>query len=87
MPCCLGILSLVFPRFTLIVMWLIGYTATAFDTRLWPILGFFFLPYTACAYAIAINEAGAISGVGLALVIIGVILDVGSHGGSAYKAR
>jgi len=87
MPCCLGLIAVVFPRFALFIMWLIGYTATAFETRLWPLLGFLFMPYTACAYAIAINETGAIAGIGLALLIIGVILDIGSHGGSAYNAR
>jgi hypothetical protein len=87
MPCCLGIFALVFPRAALVVMWLVGYTTTAFETRIWPILGFFFLPYTTCAYAIAQHSFGGARGVGLALIIIGVILDVGSHGGSAYTSR
>jgi len=64
-------------------MWLFGYTWTAFQTYLWPLLGFFFMPYTTCAYAIAMNEVGGIHGVGLALVIIGAFLDLGSHGGTA----
>lgn len=86
MPCCcLGILALIFPRATLVLMWLTGYTLTAFETRLWPLLGFFMMPYTACAYAVAINEFGAVEGAGLALVILGVILDLGSHGGSATQ--
>ena len=83
MGCCLGIVALAFPRLALILMWLSDYTETAFKTALWPLLGFFFLPYTTCAYAVAINQFGAVEGWGLALIILGVFLDLGSHGGSA----
>ena len=83
MGCCLGILALVFPRATLAIMWLVGYTSTAFETYLWPLLGFIFLPYTTCAYAIAMNDLGGTQGLGLVLVVLGVLLDLGTHGGSA----
>ncbi|HUW59463.1 MAG TPA: hypothetical protein VMZ06_00540 [Candidatus Bathyarchaeia archaeon] len=83
MGCCLGILALLFPRGTLAIMWLVGYTSTAFETYLWPLLGFIFLPYTTCAYAIAMNAMGGTRGLGLVLVVIGVLLDLGTHGGSA----
>jgi len=68
-------------------MWLTGYTFLAFETHLWPLLGFFFMPFTTCAYAIAMNESGGIRGLGLVVFIIGIILDLGSHGGSASKGR
>lgn len=87
MGCCLGVFGLAFPRAALVIMWLLSYTATAFETRLWPLLGFFFMPYTACAYAIAVNEVGAIEGWGLALLIVGVVFDAGSHGGGARSGR
>lgn len=87
MPCCLGIFALVFPRLALIAMWLSGYAGYAYDSRLWPVLGFFFMPYTACAYAIALNSAGGLHGMGLAILIVGVMLDAGSHGGSASGGR
>ena len=83
MGCCLGILALVFPRATLVIMWLVMYTSTAFETYLWPLLGFIFMPYTTCAYAIAMNDLGGIQGLGLVLVVIGVLFDLGTHGGSA----
>ncbi len=85
MGCCLGILGLTFPRVALLVMWLVGYGGRAFESVLWPILGFFFMPYTACAYAIAINERGELAGWGLALLILGVFFDLGSHGGSGHS--
>lgn len=83
MGCCLGVISLLFPRATLIVMWLLNYTSTAFETYVWPLLGFVFLPYTTVFYAIAVNEIGGTTGAGLVLVIVGVLLDLGTHGGSA----
>ena len=85
MPCCLMAVAAIFPRILLVVMWLLQYTR-AFDTYLWPLLGFFFMPATTCAYAIAINEFGAVQGAGLFFVIIGVILDLGAHSGSADRS-
>ena len=87
MPCCLIVVAAIFPRLTLIGMWLSGYGGRAYDTVLWPVLGFFFMPYTACAYAISINQIGAVHGWGLALLILGVIFDLGSHGGGAAGGR
>jgi hypothetical protein len=87
MPCCLMIVAAMFPRLALFVMWLTSYGGRAFESTLWPLLGFFFMPYTTCAYAIGMNEHGDISGWTLAILIIAVIFDVGSHGGGARSAK
>ncbi len=88
MPCCFGALIVVaLPRVALVLMWLTGYGGQAFDTVLWPVLGFFFLPFTTCAYALALNEFGGIEGAGLALLIIGVLFDFGGYGSSDYARR
>jgi hypothetical protein len=87
MPCLFAAVSIFFPRVALAVMWIMKYTTTAFETNLWPVLGFIFMPYTTVAWAIAINEVGAIRGVGLLLIIVGVVLDLGTHGGSEYGRR
>ncbi|MFP4500355.1 MAG: hypothetical protein ACLFTT_05095 [Candidatus Hydrogenedentota bacterium] len=87
MPCLFAAIAVFFPRGALVVMWLVAYTATAFETRLWPLLGFVFLPFTTCAWALAMNEVGAIRGVGLLLIIIGVLLDFATHGGTEYGRR
>lgn len=87
MPCCLMLVAAMFPRLALIVMWLTGYGARAFDTVIWPLLGFIFMPFTACFYAIAINTWGELRGLGLLLLILGVILDLGSHSGGARTAQ
>jgi cytochrome b561 len=87
MQCCLVILALLFPRFVLIVMALAGHLSTAYETYIWPLLGFFIMPYTTCAYAIAMNEAGGVKGWGLVIVIVAVLLDIGGHGGAANSRR
>ena len=83
MPCCLIAAASFFPRIALFIMWLVGYGGRAFETAIWPVLGFLFMPYTTCFYAIGMNERGGIEGWALLLLIIGVIFDMGSHGGTA----
>ena len=53
MGCCLfSCVGAVWPRLTLIFLWLFTpITIKAFHSRLWPILGFFLLPTTTLVYA------------------------------------
>ena len=47
MPCLLTLLALVAPRFVILLLWLLSDWFTGvFDTALWPVLGFLFLPTT-----------------------------------------
>jgi hypothetical protein len=47
MPCLLVILALMAPRVVILLLWLFSSWFTGvFDTILWPILGFLFLPTT-----------------------------------------
>ena len=87
MPCCLAMIAALFPRFALFLIWITGYGGRAFDTVHWPVLGFFFMPYTTCAYAIGMNERGEMTSWALALVIVAALFDLGSHGGSGYTSR
>ena len=45
------------------------------------LLGFFFLPTTTVAYAVAQNEFDGVHGWGLAVMIAGVVIDFGLLGG------
>jgi hypothetical protein len=81
------IIAAMFPRLALVIMWLTGYGSRAFESVLWPVVGFFFMPFTTCAYAIGMNEHGSISGWALLLLIVGVLFDLSSHGGGAQTAR
>lgn len=88
MGCLLAILALITPRFVLVIMWLFtDYLARAYDSFIWPFLGFFFLPATTITYAIAVNEFDGVRGWGLVLVILGVLVDVGLLGGGARSRR
>ena len=47
MPCLLSLLALITPRFVIVAIWLFSdWFNGAFDSVLWPILGFVFLPTT-----------------------------------------
>ena len=47
MPCLVAILALAAPRLVVLALWfLTGWFRGLFDTLLWPVLGFIFLPTT-----------------------------------------
>ncbi len=88
MPCLIALLALFLPRLTMVLLFLFSdYLQRAFQTALWPLLGFIFMPYTTLAYAWAINTNGSINGIYLVVVIIAVLVDLGVMGGSARPHR
>ena len=87
MPILLVLLGLLAPRLVLIVTWLLGTFSGVWQTSIWPVLGFFFLPYTTLAYGIAMAYGGGVQGIWLVLVILGVFLDLGTSGESARRGR
>ena len=88
MCCVLILLAFFTPRIVLFVLWLFtSYLSRAYDAFLLPFLGFLFLPATTLAYAIAQNELGGLNGIGLLVVILGVLADVGVLGGGARQRR
>ena len=91
MGCLLVLFSLITPRFVLVVFWLFtDYLAQAFGSWFWPFLGFFFLPTTTIAYAIAQNDFrtnDSISAGGVLIIVLGVVVDLGLLGGSARSRR
>ena len=88
MPCLILILALLTPRLALFLMWLFSdYLNRAFETALWPILGFCFLPVTTLAYAVARNEGGGLHDGWIALFVLGILIDFGVIGGSRHRQR
>jgi hypothetical protein len=88
MCCLLLLLALVGPRLVLVLLWLFtDYLSRAFDTFVWPLLGFLFLPWTTIAYAFAQNELGGLSGPGIIVLLLGLLVDVGAIGGGARGRR
>mgnify|MGYP003700696177 CR=1 FL=1 len=89
MPCLLALLALLTPRVVIVLLVIFSdWIGGAYNTVLWPLLGFFFMPLTTLAYALAIHQQGSVSGIYLVLVVIAVLIDLGSiggGGGTTYK--
>jgi hypothetical protein len=88
MPIVVGCLALIAPRFAIILVVVFSdYIGRAYETLLWPLLGFFFMPLTTLAYAWAINSNGSVEGLQLVVVVIAVLMDLGLVGGSAASRK
>ncbi len=88
MCCVLALLAFLGPRLVILLLWLFTtYLSRAFDGLLLPLLGFLFLPWTTIAWAIAQNEFGGTNGIGLLVIVIGVLADIGVLGGGARGRR
>lgn len=88
MPCLLGFLALLFPRLVIILVVLFSdFIGRAYETVLWPLLGFFFMPLTTLAYAAALNWRGQVVGFHFVMVLIAVLLDLGLVGSAARRRR
>ena len=91
MPFVIGCFALTAPRLTLfLVVVFTNYIGRAYQSMLWPLLGFFLMPLTTLAYAWAINSHGKVDGGYLAVVVVAVLIDLGIIGGSAknrYRPR
>jgi hypothetical protein len=74
------------PRVTLVYFWLTDYLEGVFQTALWPILGFLFMPFTTLVYAIAMHNGG-LTNFWVIVLAIAVALDLGVHGGSETVRR
>jgi len=85
MPCLAALLALITPRLLIVVLWfLTTWFAGIFDTILWPILGFVFLPTTLLWYSAVHNWFG---GVWTLVPIVGVVLAVLIDLGPATSRR
>jgi hypothetical protein len=81
MPCLLVLASFCAPRVALFFIFLLtDWIKQAYDSALWPLLGFFFMPYTTLAYMAAmLNNDHNVSGGWLVLVVVAVFLDLGGQ--------
>jgi hypothetical protein len=88
MGCLIALLGLITPRVVMVVLWLFtNYLSRAFDTFIWPLLGFIFLPTTTLAYAVAQNSFDGLRGIGLVLFVLAILVDLGLLGGGARSRR
>jgi hypothetical protein len=88
MCCVLALLAFLGPRLVLFLLFLFtNYLNRAFDSFLLPLLGFLFLPWTTIAWAIAQNEFTGANGIGLLVIVLGLLADIGVLGGGARGRR
>jgi branched-subunit amino acid permease len=90
MPCLVLLLTLLFPRIVLVVLYFFStYLQRAFHAQLLVLLlGFLFLPLTTLVYAWEINNRMPLAGINLLWLLIAVIIDLGGLGGGArHQAR
>jgi hypothetical protein len=81
------LLGLLLPRVALVLCWCGGVFNDVWRTPLWPLLGFLLMPYTTLAYGFAHALGPGLEGLWVGVLILGVILDLGSNGGSATRQR
>ena len=80
MGCLVVLFGFITPRFAVVMLWFFSnYMSRAYGGWLLPTLGFFFLPTTTIAYAIAQNSIHAQLGKTI-IVVLGVLVDVGVFG-------
>ena len=89
MPCLLALFALLTPRIVIILLVIFSdYLGTAYQTLIWPLLGFFFVPLTTLAYAFGWHQTGgSLSGVYIVLIVVAALVDLGSLGGSGAAKR
>ena len=92
MGCLVVLVAIAVPRFVMVVLWLFSdYLSRAYDTWVWPLIGFFLLPTTTLAYAIAQNsfraKDGGLKTAGIVIVVLGVLVDFGVIGGGRGVAK
>ena len=75
----LVIIALALPRILMIfIKVLTDWFAQAYDTTIWPVLGWLFLPYTTLAYMAAmLNNNRKVDGWWIVLVVAAVLADLG----------
>ncbi len=80
--CLATILALTAPRLAMVLIWLLtDWFGRAYETVIWPVLGFLFMPYLTLAYMAAMLHGGSVHGWWLALVILAALVDLGHWGG------
>lgn len=89
MPFILAIIGLCAPRFVAAVLWLTtSWFDGIFETRLWPILGFLFLPLTLLWYTVVVHWFGGQWGVlQLIILVIAIVTDLSSGKKASEKRR
>ena len=89
MGCLIAVVALAVPRVFIVFAFLLtDWFGRAFQTSVWPILGFVFMPYTTLAYLAAmLKNNHTLSGGWLVLLVVAIVVDAGHWGGATYRRR
>jgi hypothetical protein len=89
MCCFVFVLALLGPRLAFLYAWIFTpRVADAFTGGFWlPLLGFLFLPWTALAYVLAWSPAVGVTGIGWAVVALGLVADLSSYASRTAQNR
>ncbi len=89
MCCLITVLALIGPRAAIVVWWLLtpARWAVAFHNfLLWPVLGFFFLPWTTLMWVL-IAPTGQVMGIGWLFLALAFVVDIAEWSGGAFGNR
>ncbi|MGH7541877.1 MAG: hypothetical protein ACRELC_12840 [Gemmatimonadota bacterium] len=83
MPCLLAVLAFFAPRLVIALLWFFTtWFSGIFDTALWPILGFLFLPTTLLWYTAVHNWYGGVWGaLQIGVLVLALLIDLSPAGG------
>lgn len=85
MPCLLAAFALFVPRIVIFVLWFFtDWFTGVFDSIIWPILGFIFLPTTLLWYSVVVNYYDGVWG-GLQIVVAVIAVAIDLSPGSARR--
>jgi hypothetical protein len=80
------ILGLFVPRIVIAVLYLFtNWFSGVFNTWIWPLLGFIFMPYTLLWYSVVMNWFGGVWGVlQIIVMVLAILLDLSSNKRAAW---
>ena len=88
MGCLVALFALISPRLALFFVAIFSnLLSRAFDSVLVPLLGFFLLPWTTLAYAVAWHYGHAVTGFDWFIVVLAFLIDIGVYGGGDRARR
>lgn len=87
MPCLFAVLALITPRLVIALLFFFtNWFRGVFDTMLWPVLGFIFLPTTLLWYTVVQHWMGGVwSFWAVAGIVIALLIDVSPASGRRRK--
>jgi len=89
MCCIVGSMFAFGPRLALIIWWLFdtAFFRDSFSAVFWPIVGLIFAPWTTLFFLFAQLGTPGVAGWDYVLIVIGILLDLASYSGNAWKGR